>query len=145
MKEREEFCDMFTFVSRFFNVKSFMINVIRRFFKKFAIQFNNNVDTRLFFILCNNFVWITQLNASRSFKLNNVATFFLLSFYIMCTFSMINCNAIFINLCFLTFICVLKKVSYFFIAYRIHFDTIDFNIFFNVFNKIIDLNDANVL
>ena len=42
---------MFTFVRRSSNVYLFIVNIVRCFFKKFFIQFNNRASTLLFRML----------------------------------------------------------------------------------------------
>ena len=132
---------MFTFVRRSSNVYSFIVNVVRRFFKKSFTQFNNRASTFLFRILWSSRACETLSNVFDTFKFNRDVTFFFEFFQIVWTFFVINCNAVSTNRCFLTLIYVFDKIACVSTTYRIRSNIIDFNVLLNVFNSTIDLYD----
>ena len=135
---------MFTFARRSNNVYSFIVNVVRRFFKKFFIQFNNNVNTFLFRMLCNSRVCETLSNVSDIFKRSKNIIFFEL-FQIVWIFFVISYSIVSINRCFLILICVFDNVACISSTYRMRFDIIDFNVLLNVSNNAIDLYDLKLV
>ena len=130
---------MFTLIQRFVCVYFSMINVIFLFFKKFFIHFNNLFDTFFFFILWRNWKCNTLLKASLTFKLKNDIIFFFYLFHIMWIFFVMNCKIVFINRCLRAFIWIFENMFNILIAYWKQFNTIDFNILFNMFNNAINL------
>ena len=130
---------MFTFARRSSNVYSFIINVVRRSFKKSFTQFNNKVSTFLFRMLCSSRACETLSNVFDTFKLNRDVTFFFELFQIVWIFFVINCSVVSTNLCFLILICVFDNVACVSTTYRMRFDIIDFNVLLSVFNSAIDL------
>ena len=132
---------MFTFVRRSSNVYSFIVNVVRRSFKKSITQLNNKMSILLFRMLCNNRVCETLSNVFDTFKFNKDVTFFFELLQIMWIFFVINCNIVSTNLYFLILVCVFDNVACVSTTYQIRSNIIDFNVLLNVFNSAIDLYD----
>ena len=136
---------MLTLIQRFVYVYSSIINVMLLFFRKSFIHFNYLFDIFLFFILWKSRRCDTLSKISLTFKLKNNIIFFFYSFHIVWIFFMMNCKIMFIDCCLRAFIWMFENVFNASTTYRKRFDTIDFNILFNVFNNAIDLYDDDFM
>ena len=134
---------MFTLIRRFVCVYFSIINIIFLFFKKFSIHFNNLLNIFLFFMLWRNRKCDTLSKISLTFKLKNDVILFFYSFYIVWIFFIMNCKIVFINYYLRAFIWMFENMFNVSTAYRKHFNTINFNVLFNVFNNAIDLYNNN--
>ena len=131
---------MLTLIRRFVCVYFSMINMMFLFFRKSFIHFNNLFDI-FFFMLWRSRRCDTLSKISFTFKFKNDVIFFFCSFYIVWIFFVMNCKIMFIDCCLRAFIWVFKNVFNALMTYQKYFDTIDFNILFNVFNNATDLYD----
>ena len=132
---------MFTLIQRFVCVYLSMINVMFLFFRKSFIHFNNLFDIFFFLMLWRSWKYNTLSKISLTFKLKNNVIFFFYSFHNVWIFFMMSYKIVFINRCLRAFIWIFKNVFNVSTIYWKHFDTIDFNILFNMFNNAIDLYD----
>ncbi len=109
-------------------------SIFQKVFYKFEKRFEY-----FFFILYKSLLYIILSIALLLFKFNkNIICLFVL-LYIVYIFSIINWKTIFVNLYCRTFIWVFDNIFVISTIYRKRFDTINFNILFNMLRSIINL------